>query len=358
MVDLIQTNSALPYLASELVTSINSLPATFGQLNAEPGLFPIEPLDTPFVRIAYEGGVIRALPVTPAGRPSTIARHEQDKGFVFEIPNVSHEDSIDAELLRRWQALINRARDPNAALADLVERRLEKDRRKFDLTQEVMKITNIKGQITDGAGNVLYNLHNVFGLTQRVVYFDLDNPNSDVPAKIEEVYGGTEDAITDETMDGVEAFLSREFYAKLIAHPKVEKYFAGTAAMAAELLNQRRVTGGDGRKRRQITLGSVLFREYRDQVTYWGADVPSRLLSPTEGYAIPTGTQEASATYTAPPLDVRELDGGVADPTDLIHITTEIQKHGAGEEWKLQMNALPLWTRPGLTSKLSSAAQP
>lgn len=349
--------ASLPYSAAELVTSINSLPAVFGQLNADPTLFPVESLDTSFIRIEIDGGTIRALPATPGGRPSTIARHDQPKGKVLEIPNVSHEDSLDAVLLRSWYALVNRSRDPEARMATLIERRLNVDRLKFDLTQEIMKITSIKGQITDGAGTVLYDLHEVFDLQQRVVYFALDNEATNVRDKIEEVYGGTEDAVTNETMDGVEAYVSREFYNKLISHKSIEKYFAGTPAMV-ELLNQRNASAdGTGRRRRQIELGGVLFREYRDQVTYWGADVKTRLLSPTEGYSVPTGTQEGSATYVAPPLDVRELDGAVASyDDDLIHISEEIAKHGNGVEWKLQMNALPIWQRPALTAKLSSAA--
>ncbi len=33
-----------------------------------------------------------------------------------------------------------------------------------------------------------------------------------------------------------------------------------------------------------------------------------------------------------------------------------LMKHGAGEEWKYQMNALPIWKRPALLTKVSAAA--
>jgi hypothetical protein len=355
--ELLDHGSTLPYLASEHVALINSIRPTFGQLNAD-GLFPTDGLDTPFVRIDMVNGVIRALPVTPEGRPSTIAGRQTSEGRIVEIPNVSHEDSVLAGDIRKWLALARRSRHPEETLVNQVETRHRRNRLKFEITQEVMKISALKGRIVDGAGELLYDLYDLFGLQERVVYFDLADPNTDVPGKIEEVIGSTEDALVDEVMDGVEVRVGPDFYNALIRHPSVEKYYQGTPAMLAQLLNQQREKV-NGHFRRTIEIAGLVFKEYRPKVTLWGSEVPVRLVAAGEGHAYPTGTLDTHATYAAPPLDIRVLDeGGSGDVDDLIHMTMEPKKHGEGEEWKYQMNALPIWKRPALLTRLSAAEGP
>lgn len=354
MPDLINTASALPFLAAEHAGLVNSLPTTFGQVNAD-GLFPESGLSTPFVRVDKVDGVITALPATPGGRPSSIARPKSGDGVIFEIPNISHEDSIQAVDLREWLAYAQRTNTPEEALLNRVEERHRRNRLKFDITLEVMKMGALQGKIIDGEGTVLYDLFETFNITQRVVYFDLDNTNAKVPAKIEEVLGGTEDALVDEVMDGVEIRVDPIFYNKLITHPSIEKYYQNTPAMLEQLLNQQRQRVA-GQFRRRIEIAGVTFVEYRSKVKLWGAENPSKLIADGEGYANPTGTADTHKTFVAPPLDVRELDGSNAGIDDLIHMTTEPMKHGMGEEWKYQANALPLWKRPALLTKVSDDA--
>ena len=159
----------------------------------------------------------------------------------------------------------------------------------------------------------------------------------------------------DDVMSGVEARVDPVFYNKLIAHPSVQKFYQNTPAMLEELLNQRRQRA-NGQSRRSINIGGVEFIEYRQKVKLWGADTPQKLIADGEGYASPTGTLDSHKTYAAPPLDIRELDGSNASADDLIHMTTEVKKHGEGEEWKYQMNALPVWKRPATLTKLTDDA--
>ncbi len=354
--ELLSGAAALPLIAAEHAGLINSIPTVFGQLNAD-GMFPARGLSTPFVRVDLLDGVITALPVTPGGRPSTIARHGGGKGVIFEIPNISHEDSVLANDLREWLAYAQRTNVPDEAIVNRIEERHRRNRLKFDITLEVMKVSSLKGQIRDGANELLYDLYDVFNVEQRVVYFDLDNPAFDVPGAIEAVVGGTEDVLINDVMDGLEARIAPEFYNKLIRHPSVEKYFANTPAMYEMLLQQQRekVAGGF---RRKIEIGGLTFREYRAKVRLWGAEEATRLISATEGYAYPTGTQNAHVTYVAPPLDVRELNGSVAGVDDLVHFSEEVKKHGEGLEWKYQANPLPIWQKPTLLTKMVHGVDP
>jgi hypothetical protein len=348
--------SMLPLTAADHGALVNAIPTRFGQLNAD-GLFPNAGLSTPYVRIDVLDGQITALPVTPDGRPSTIARHGTGKGFVFEIPNISHEDSVQAGDIREWLAYAQRTNVPDEAIVNRVEERHRRNRLKFEITLEVMKVGAMKGVIVDGANTVLYNLFDIFGVTPRVVYFDLDNANFDVPGAIEAVIGGTEDVLINDVMDGVEVRIAPEFYNKIIRHPSVEKYFANTPAMLNELLKQRRVASGGG-FRREIEIGGLTFKEYRAKVKLWGQENTTRLIAADRGYAYPIGTEDAHKTFVAPPLDIRELDGSVAGVDDLVHFSEEVMKHGAGLEWKYQANPLPIWTKPTLLTELVYGEEP
>lgn len=354
--ELLSSASSLPIVASEHAGLINSIPDTFGQLNAD-GMFPAEGLSTPYVRVDIHDGVITALPVTEGGRPSTIARHGAGRGVIFEIPNVSHEDSVLANDLRAWIAYAQRARVPEEAILNKVETRHKRNRLKFDITREVMKMSALKGQIRDGANVLLYDLYDLFNLEKRVVYFDLADPNFSVPEAIEAVISGTEDALTNDTMDGIEWRIAPEFYSKIIGHASVEKFFQGTPAMAQFLLNQQREKSANGFRRR-IEINGVVIKEYRAKVKLWGEEGTTRLLGATEGVSYPTGTMESHVTYAAPPLDVRELDGSEAGVDDLVHFSEETMKHGAGLEWKYQMNALPIFQKPDLLTQLVDGEEP
>ena len=346
---LLGGTSALALGAAEHGQLINSIPTTFGQLNAD-GMFPARGLSTPFVRIDIHEGVITALPVTPNGRPSTIARHEGGRAIIFEIPNVSHEDSVLANDLREWIAYAQRARVPEEAIVNRIEERHRRNRLKFDITLEVMKVSALKGKIVDGANTELYDLHSLFGVQKRTVEFQLDDPNFSVPDAIEAVIGGTEDALINDTMDGMEARIAPEFFTRIVRHPSLEKYYQNTPAMLT-LLNQLRERSAEGFRRR-IEINGLILREYRAKVKLWGDEGTTRLIDADEGVAYPTGTLDSHVTHVAPPLDVRVLDGSTASADDLIHQTEEVKKHGEGLEWKYQMNGVPIWSKPALLTEL------
>lgn len=352
--EVLEGASALPFLTADHVASVNSILPTFGALIAD-GMFPIEPLSTKYIRIEISDGIIRALPVTPGARPSTIARGEKPSSIILEIPNVSHEDSVMADDIRDWLALAARSRDPEDTLAQKIEKRHGRNRLKFDMTREVMAFGALKGLIVDGAGNELYNLNDIFGVTQEVVFFDLGNSSTNVAAKVEEVVSTIEDNIVDETSTGIEARVSPEFFSAFIGHASFEKYYLGTPG-ARELLTQGRSqpAPGGGYRRRFDTQAGLVLIEDRQRYNKWDG-TNTRMVADGEGWAYPAGTRDTHHTYVAPPIDMRELDGGVADG-ELIHMSTETMKHGMGEEWKYQMNALPVWARPNLVVKLDDDA--
>lgn len=344
----------LPFTAVELTQSINTLPPQFGQLAAE-GMFPIEPLASAYIEIVSEGGAIRALPITDEGRPATIARRDKGQSLIFKIPNITHEDSVLANDIRNWLAAAQRTRRPET-LVNYVNKRLEKLRRKFDLTLELLRVSALAGKIVDGAGTEVYDLFTAFSVVQATVFFDLGNEATDVNAKCGEVLDKVTENLNDETMSGVVARVNPTFFNKLIAHKSVRELYLGTVNALA-LANIVRRDDGPYRPR-EFAFGGLLFREYNAKIPLADGSLYTPFATDT-GIAYPDGTLDSHTTYAAPPLDIRELDGEAPEggsDEDLIHITDEMLKHGRGIEWAGQMNALPLWRRPATLVKVSAAA--
>ena len=346
----------LPFTAVELTQSINTLPPQFGQM-ARDGMFPIEPLASAYIEIVSEGGAIYALPITDEGRPATIARRDKGQSLIFKIPNITHEDSVLANDIRNWLAAAQRTRRPET-LVNLVNKRLEKLRRKFDLTLELLRVSALAGKIVDGGGGEVYDLFTAFSVVQQIVYFDLGNAATDVNAKCGEVIDIIGQNLNDESMNGVVARVSPGFFNKLVAHKSVRELYLNTVnALALAAI----VRTDDGQYRpREFAHGGILFREYNAKIPMADKSLYSPFPGET-GVAHPDGTLDSHVTYAAPPLDIRELDGEPAEggsDEDLIHISEEPLKHGRGLEWAGQMNALPIWRRPATLVKLDAGVKP
>ena len=340
----------LPFSDTELTGAINTLPPTFGRLTAS-GMFAPDGQTSKIVRVDLAQGYLTALPMASPEGPATWAKRDAESVKFFEVPYVPHMDKILADDIR---GLLQIGTNSPRTLASEMNKRLARLRRKFDLTREVMLLGAIKGVVVDGAGIEIYDLFKAFEIVKTRVAFNLSDPATDVRGKCTAVIQQIEDNLSDGTMTGVKAYVSRTFFDLLIGHPKVEKFWLNNEA-ARELANPTRTAEGTYRPR-SFTFGNIEFEEYPSLVTLWGAPGPTRVIADGMAHFFPMGTFDLDHTYVAPPIDVRVLNGSPASTADLVHITTEPMKHGEGVEMKGQMNALPLWRRPALLVEGTAAA--
>lgn len=332
----------LPFTAVDMTRAINELPTPFGQMTSE-GYFPAEPLASSSVEITIEDDVLTALPVTGDG-PPTVSKQGTAKSLIFKVPTISHQDNFWAKDIRDMIAIINRSKSPETA-ANLMNKRLQRFKNKFNLTWELMRMSCAKGVLVDGKGTTIYDLFDAFEITKKIVYFDLDNANASVPESCDLLWALMTQDLADEVMDGITVKCSRSFFSKLIKHASVEKFWE-QSENALQMMNLARGRDG-GYRPRGFTIGSVQFEEYAVAVPMWGG-TNTLIIAATKGHAFPTGTLDTHVTYVSPPNDIRNLNGGLAQVDDAIHITTENMKHGKGVEILGEMNALPLWRRPKL----------
>ncbi len=344
--NVITTSGAFnfPFTARDYTNSINVLQSLWGALS-KAGYFPMEPLATDYVEINLENDVISVLPVTN-GAP-TKARQNAAESRIFKVPAIEHLDHLTVSDIKNMMTLYARTRQPET-LANLMAKRLGRFKKKFDLTVEWMRMGALKGVMTDGKGVEIIDFFAAFGLTKKVVYFDLSNASADLQSACALVYQLITQDLSDETMTEVQAWVDPVFFNALIQHPKVEKFWEATNAfnMMANLARGEEQQW----KPRQFKFGSITWLENPAVIPLWTG--PSKMIAANTGHAYPAGTQDTHVTYVSPPDDIAMLDGGDADINAYIHITEKMMDHGKGIELLGSMNALPFWRRPKLLVEL------
>ncbi len=231
------------------------------------------------------------------------------------------------------------AADP---LATVMERKLTRMRVKHAQTREYMEVNALKGIVKDGAGTTLYNYFTEFGLVQQSVDFVLGTAGTQVQAKIRETLRKIETELKGETMTGVLALVSPEFFDKLIGHTSVEdayKYFSSTGAQPL-----REDT------RRRFPFAGIVFEEYNATVTLSTGSTET-LVAAGEGIAFPLGTLDTFVTYGAP-ANLIETVNTLGLP---MYARQLARPDGSAIEVKTEAAVLPINKRPRLAVKITSS---
>ena len=322
-----------------LTQSINILPNMYGRCG-ELNLFPPKGIPSRTVLIEEQNGVLNLLPSKPLGSPGTMGSAPKRKVRSFQVPHIPHDDTILPEDYAGVRAF--GSENQLQTLSVIVNERLQQMKNKHDITLEYLRMGALKGLIIDGDGStVLYNLFTEFGIKQKTVDFLLGTDTTDVRGKCMEVLRHIEDNLMGETMTGVRAFVSGEFFDNLTSHPTV------TAAYANYALAQN-MLGGDIRK--GFSFGGILWEEYRGQAsdasgtTHWF--VPAG-----EAIAFPEGTQNTFQTIYAP-ADFVETVNTLGKP---YYAKLKIRDFDRGVDLHTQSNPLPMCARPALLVRCKSS---
>ena len=244
------------YTLAEMTQAINILPNIYTRLG-EMGLFRFEGVTQRSVIIEQAEGVLNLLPTVPLGGPATVANRDTRSMRSFTVPWIPHDDVITPQDIQGVRGFgVADAADP---LATVMERKLTRMRAKHAQTREYMEVNALRGIVKDGAGTTLYNYFTEFGLAQLSVDFVLGTAGTNIQGKVRDVLRKVETELKGETMTGVMALVSPDFFDKLISHAKVEdayKYFSSTGAQPL-----REDT------RRRFPFAGMIFEEYNATVT-------------------------------------------------------------------------------------------
>ncbi len=327
------------YTLAEMTQAINILPNVYTRLG-QLGLFRFEGVTQRSVIIEQAEGVLNLLPTVPLGGPATVANRDTRSMRSFTVPWIPHDDAITPQDIQGGRGFgVADAADP---LATIMERKLTRMRVKHAQTREYMEINALKGIVKDGAGTTLYNYFTEFGLSQQAVDFVLGTGTTNIQTKVREVLRKVETELRGETMNGVLAMVSPEFFDRLIGHAKVEdayKYFSSTGAQPL-----REDT------RRRFPFAGIVFEEYNATVTL-STGATETLVTASEGMAFPLGTLDTFVTYGAP-ANLIETVNTMGLP---MYARQLARQDGTAIDVKTEASILPVNKRPRLAVRIHSS---
>lgn len=324
-----------------LTNAINIMPNNYGRLR-EMNLMPGQGVRTRSIIVEEKNGILNLLPTRPVGAPGTAQQREKRKVRSFVIPHIPADDWIDPSEYQGVRAF--GTENQVASLAQIINDHLQSMRDKHAITLEFLRWGALKGEILDADGSTLYNLFTEFGITKKIVYFDLDTDTTEVQKKCFDVTRHVEDNLKGEVMTRVHAFCSSDFMDKLLAHPNVKSVYEGHAAAVA-------ILGGDPRK--NFSFGGITFEEHRGQATDMNG-VTRKFIADGKAIAFPVGTRSTFKTHFAPADFIETANTLGRD----LYAKQEPSKFGRGVDIHTQSNPLPLCMRPAVLVELDLAAAP
>jgi hypothetical protein len=322
----------------ELTTIINKVPNKYG-LVTNMKIFgnPI-PLPVTHVTLERQNWALNLLPATERGAPGTKgSRGKRDKK-IFEIPQITHEDSVKVADVQNLRAFGSAA---PMMLEDMVAQKLVTMASKHFVTHEWYRIGALQGQILDSDGSIMLDLYDEFGITKPVATF---GGATDIPARLRTVKRQIERSLMGEVMTGVACLASYEFMEMLFANADIKAAY--NAAMAA-YQNFIALNPTLSDRRFSFTVQEITFVEYDatfSSIAANGTTSVQRAIPQGAAIFFPLGTQNSAYTYVAP----GDFAEAANMPGQIFYAKEKSDEWNRGRDILTQSNVLPLWVRPEL----------
>lgn len=178
--------------------------------------------------------------------------------------------------------------------AAVMSRKMEAIIKTFSNTLEVARFATLTtGNLYAPNGTISGNFFTDYGITQTSVNFALGTAGTDVVAKVEEVIATIQDnAMSGDIVTGIIGYVSPEFFAAFISHPKIQAAYQYFSATEGQMIQRNRAGGGTGLYR-EFTYAGIRLIEVRQSIN------GQRLIPANEAVFIPVGTDSFS-TYFGP----------------------------------------------------------
>lgn len=216
----------------------------------------------------------------------------------FAVPHFPGDDYITPRDLVGKRAYGSQEAETLAAVR---ARKLERIRASHAATLETGRMhTIVNGTSYAPNGTVAYDWYSEFGVTRKVVDFELDVATTDLIAKIEEVVAHIQDnAFTGSIVGDIFALCSPEFFSALIAHPTMKEAYKYYASQP-QILRERLVARGLDARYREFYFGGVLFIEYRGGFAGNMNQPVTRYIPAGDVYFMPRSNGDEFVTYFGP----------------------------------------------------------
>lgn len=321
---------------AEMTEAINLVPAPYARIR-ELGLFRSQPIAQRQVLVESRGAEIRLLPAVEPGAPASVAAPIERKLKSFVVPHIPHNDTLLASEVAGLRVFGSAEVEP---VVQVLNQKLEMLRVKHAQTLEYMQAQALTGRLVDGAGRLLYDWHAEFDVARKEIDFKLGTNTTDIMGLVRQAARHIEANLAGETMSGVYALVSPEFFDRLTAHPAVKEAYQ-FAVSQSPLRDD---------VRQGFRFGPITFAEYAGAATL-STGQSARFITEGEGVAFPLGTRDTFVTYFAP-ADLIETVGTLG--LELYARQVERQD-GRGIDLYSESNPLPMVRRPNLVVRLYSS---
>ncbi|MDX2221156.1 MAG: major capsid protein, partial [Rhodospirillaceae bacterium] len=181
-----------------------------------------------------------------------------------------------------------------------------------------------------------------FGVTQDTTHnFALTTAGTEVHEKCTAVARNIEAALGAAVYTGIQAFVGKNFFDKLVTHANVKDAYKTWQGIA-------HLQGASPRKK--FHFGGIDWTEYRGSVT-GSAGTPVAFVGDDDGYAFPVGVPGLFKTYFAPANYVETVNT-IGLPR---YAKAERIKFDKGVEGEMQTNPISICERPKVLQKLVKA---
>lgn len=264
------------------------IPNQWGLVN-ELGLFRSEPIAQHSITIEKIDATLGLVLDQPRGARNNVNKDDTRQLLSFAVPHFPLDDYISPNDIQGKRAYGQA--DAAETEAAVIARKLERIRKSHAATMEAARcyaITN--GAVYAPNGTVIGDYYTSFGITRKQVDFVLGTGTTEVNEKSEEVIAHIQDNIlSGETVTGIVALCSPEFFGKLIKQAGVKEAYKYYTSTQEPLRNRL----GSGVTRRFVH-GGVEYVEYR------GSYNGQRLIPAGDAYFVPTGTADMFISYFSP----------------------------------------------------------
>lgn len=306
------------------------VPGQVGKL----GLFEEEGVPTLTIMVEERDGALSLVEPSKRGGPGETVGTNRDKLRSFVIPHLQRDDSVMADEVQGRRAF-GTASDVETVMS-VLDRKVNRHLRDFDATLEHFRVGAIKGVVLSKSGATIHNLFTEFGIAvPDDVNFDLDNANTNVRLKCEQLVRAVEDEL-DTSYTGIHAFCGNTFWDKLTEHKSVREVWLA-AQKAAELL---------GKKSNTVQIGGITFERYRTGKRATAA-LGASYIADAEARFVPTGVTGLFISRFAPADYIETVN------TDGLprYVKQFDMPNGKGRNVEVQTNPINLCTRPGVLRK-------
>lgn len=227
--------------------------------------------------------------------------------------------------------------------AAAIARKIARIRKKFDITLEVSRFKTLTtGNIYAPNGTISGSFFTDFGITQTSVDFVLGTAGTDVIGKVESVIAAMQDnANTGDVITGIVGYCSPEWFAKFIAHAKIQAAYTYYSATANQEILRNRAGGMESGLYRTFDFGGVRFIEVRTVLA------GERLVPAGEVVFVPMGTNDSFVSYFAP----ANKFGLVNTIAEKFYLFTTRDAKGERIDLDAEMNVINVLRRPAMVIK-------